>query len=126
MSKKRFTIEHRKSPRYNPEPEDAEQALFFKNEITIRFPCDSVEREVMDLSKTGLKVFLEDNDPLMEQIGNKVKALMTLNKETISVQVIPVHLTEDDYGLGYLGCRFENLSDKNRNIILKYLETRAK
>ena len=41
-------------------------------------------------------------------------------------KVLIVHQTEDDYGLAYIGCRFEELSCKNINTILKYLKERKK
>ena len=124
MSKKKLSIENRQAPRYNPEPDKAEEALFFKNEITIKFPCDEVEREITDLSETGLKVFLEDSDPLLQLVGQTVKALLNLNKKKLSLKVKIVHQTEDDYGLAYMGCRFEDLSKDNTKVILKYLETK--
>lgn len=124
MSKKNVTIENRKAARFNPEPENAEEALFFKNEITIRFPCDDVEREVTDLSETGLKVFLEDEDPLLELIGKSVKAILTLSKKHLSVVVKLVHMTEDDYGLVYVGCRFDQLTGENKKRITTYLDSK--
>ena len=127
MSKKKLHIEHRKSPRYNPEPGDAEGALFFTNEITIKFPCDSVEREVTDLSETGLKVFLEDDDdPLIQLIGKKVKTLLALNDVTLPVRVSVIHRTEDDYGLSYVGCRFDKLDPQCRKMIVSFLKVRKR
>ena len=106
------------------EPEDAEEALFFKNEITIKFPCDSVEREVTDLSVSGLKVFLEDSDPLEEFLDQDLKGILTLKNKSYNVQLHLLYKTEDEFGLTYIGCRFENLSKEHEKVISEYLSVK--
>lgn len=118
MSNKKLRMENRKAARYTPQPDDPNAALYFKNEITIKFPFDEVEREVVDLSKTGVKVFMEDDDPLKEHIGKTVKVLLCLKEETLNVKVEIVHQTDDEYGLEYVGCHFvDNNSDQTETIV---------
>jgi hypothetical protein len=122
-NKKHIHIEKRIAPRFNPEPEDAEKALFFKNDALIRFPCDDFDREVMDLSTTGLKVFLEnENDSLTKLKDNLTKAVLTLNQTPIPIKLKLVHMTEDEYGLQYAGFKYDNLTNKAMELIRNYLQ----
>lgn len=119
--KKKLVVEERKAERFAPEPDDVESALFFENEITVKFPCDSVEREVIDLSKSGLKVLIEDDDPLTSLVGTDVKILLSLKDEAISLVVSLVHQTDDEYGLQYVGCRFIGITETQAGKIVDYL-----
>jgi hypothetical protein len=119
--KKKLLVEEREAERFAPEPDDVESALFFENEITVKFPCDSVEREVIDLSKTGLKVLVEEEDPLISLVGTDVKILLSLKDDTMSLVVALVHQTDDEYGLQYVGCRFVGITEAQAGAIVAYL-----
>lgn len=121
MSIKKLRMEKRQAARYTPEPDDPKEALYFKNEITIKFPFDEVEREVVDLSKSGVKVFLEEEDLIKEHIGEKLKVLLMLKEEPLSVKVEIVHQSDDEYGLEYVGCHFVDIKSEQIDKIVEYL-----